>query len=301
MSDFPAAHSMDTTWFAVDAEGHIGMFNSGEGGAVPKSNSQFMREYWTKRQDNWCLYELHDLFWQWSQQNENRVIDLEIPSHDILNQLRIDLPKSNCSQKTTKKKKSKIPQISRSPSWIDAGVISNPNSYIDWEMLYGCWLLILSGDETQTFDLLKHHCLKSADSRDYILHFSGEPALIFITYCPKTTLQKLFHQGLVQYAHPSSPYCRDLATALGLFSYIHDYSYPFPYECDGQPIHPLKLDNLPEKLQDILTWTWFDDIKFSESREIQPIEQMKCNTWGTSKRWMDTQGNEREGHPHDRS
>ncbi len=33
--DYPAAHSMDTTWFAVDAQGHIGMFSSGEAGAVP--------------------------------------------------------------------------------------------------------------------------------------------------------------------------------------------------------------------------------------------------------------------------
>jgi hypothetical protein len=35
-SDYPAAHSMDTDWFAVDADGHVGVFESGEGGAVPK-------------------------------------------------------------------------------------------------------------------------------------------------------------------------------------------------------------------------------------------------------------------------
>ncbi|MGE3804941.1 MAG: hypothetical protein AB7K24_09745 [Gemmataceae bacterium] len=33
--DFPAAHSMDTTWFAVDRDGHVGMFDSWEAGAVP--------------------------------------------------------------------------------------------------------------------------------------------------------------------------------------------------------------------------------------------------------------------------
>jgi hypothetical protein len=38
MQDFPAAHSMDTKWFAVDADGNIGIFRSGEGGAVPSSN-----------------------------------------------------------------------------------------------------------------------------------------------------------------------------------------------------------------------------------------------------------------------
>jgi len=33
--DFPAAHSMDTTWFAVDEEGRVARFESGEAGAVP--------------------------------------------------------------------------------------------------------------------------------------------------------------------------------------------------------------------------------------------------------------------------
>src|SRR5215470_3696098 len=34
-TDFPAAHSMDATWFAVDRDGHVGVFDSGEPGAVP--------------------------------------------------------------------------------------------------------------------------------------------------------------------------------------------------------------------------------------------------------------------------
>jgi hypothetical protein len=36
-ADFPAAHSMDTEWFAVDANGRIGIFESGEPGPVPLS------------------------------------------------------------------------------------------------------------------------------------------------------------------------------------------------------------------------------------------------------------------------
>jgi hypothetical protein len=35
--DYPAAHSMDTDWFAVDAEGGVGFFSSGEPGPVPVS------------------------------------------------------------------------------------------------------------------------------------------------------------------------------------------------------------------------------------------------------------------------
>jgi hypothetical protein len=35
-ADFPAAHSMDTTWFAIDGQGHVAQFHSGEDGHVPE-------------------------------------------------------------------------------------------------------------------------------------------------------------------------------------------------------------------------------------------------------------------------
>lgn len=34
-ADFPAAHSMDSTWFAVDKAGHVALFATGADGAVP--------------------------------------------------------------------------------------------------------------------------------------------------------------------------------------------------------------------------------------------------------------------------
>src|SRR5437660_377534 len=35
-ADFPAAHSMDTEWFAVDARGHVAVFVTGENGMLPR-------------------------------------------------------------------------------------------------------------------------------------------------------------------------------------------------------------------------------------------------------------------------
>lgn len=34
-NDYPAAHSMDTRWFAIDESGHLGIFASGENGHLP--------------------------------------------------------------------------------------------------------------------------------------------------------------------------------------------------------------------------------------------------------------------------
>jgi hypothetical protein len=36
MRDYPAAHSMDSTWFAVDANGELAFFDTGEGGCLPE-------------------------------------------------------------------------------------------------------------------------------------------------------------------------------------------------------------------------------------------------------------------------
>jgi len=34
-TDFPAAHSMDASWYAVDGQGNVALFHTGAGGAVP--------------------------------------------------------------------------------------------------------------------------------------------------------------------------------------------------------------------------------------------------------------------------
>ena len=38
MEDFPAAHSMDSTWFAVDENGEVAFFDTGEGGTMPEGD-----------------------------------------------------------------------------------------------------------------------------------------------------------------------------------------------------------------------------------------------------------------------
>lgn len=298
MHNFPAAHSMDTEWFAVDADGNIGIFDSGEGGAIPESNTIFRVDAIKKGLDCAWLDDIHDLFWEWSKESDDRVINLNIPAIDILKGLGIDSWKPSSDVETTKKVRPKILPPSTSTPWVDEQEISNSKSVGSWGCADTHWLLVIAKIEADIFKILKNHSLRN---RDYIVHFSGEPALIFLPHCPSTTLQMLFEKGYVHYAVPLKAYRNGLATLLGFFSYWHDYSSPFPYECDGQPIYPLKLDDLPEKLQDVVTWNWFDQARFSENRKLQPIEYMRCNTWGRTKWWVDTQGSEREGHPHDRS
>lgn len=298
MQDFPAAHSMDTEWFAVDADGNIGIFDSGEGGAVPESNYRLRQNAQTMGIENWFMGSINTLFLEWSKESSDRLIHLNISAEQILLSLGIDPQNLDISIKNTENISPKILPSSTSTPWIDEYEISNPKSPKSWGYPDPYWLLLVSGNEANIFNILKHHSL---GTEDYIVRFSGEPALIFLTHCPPTTLQMLFLKSSVRYALPLKAYRNGLATLLGLFSYWHDYQAPHPYECDGQPIYPLKLSDLPEKLQDVVTWNWFDTIQFPDSRTIQPIEHMRCNTWSSNKWWVDTQGNERKGHPYDRS
>jgi hypothetical protein len=48
-ADFPAAHSMDSSWYAVDQNGNVALFITGEGGAMPEhayspEAAEFMEE-----------------------------------------------------------------------------------------------------------------------------------------------------------------------------------------------------------------------------------------------------------------
>src|SRR5262245_34548238 len=52
--DFPAAHSMDTEWFAVDRDGHVACFDSGTMGAVAAGATQEIG-YETKARIEACL------------------------------------------------------------------------------------------------------------------------------------------------------------------------------------------------------------------------------------------------------
>ena len=157
MSDFPAAHSMDTYWFAIDADENVAVFDTGEAGALP--------------------YSARKLF----------ICDL---------------------------------------------------------------ILYLPNNDRRTF------LLKTARTN--------------------TTLA---------------------AQLLGMFSYGHGDEWENwiagPYTRNQQPEKLLKLEELPEDIQDLISWTWFEELCFQDTEIIQPIEYTKCRTWegmGFCQGWVDTKG-----------
>ncbi len=86
MQDYPAAHSMDTTWFAVDKEGNLALFDSGEGGAVPYSNHRVK------------MGSIDSLLLEIAQNYEHRVLKSKTPNHYIEKHLSLEKLQNSVSK-----------------------------------------------------------------------------------------------------------------------------------------------------------------------------------------------------------
>lgn len=82
--DFPAAHSMDTEWFAVDDDGHVAVFDSGEGGAVPRGIEEGARDDLAER----ICFDHGD--WLWSQAAMRGLHARASRDHEIIAFVRAD-------------------------------------------------------------------------------------------------------------------------------------------------------------------------------------------------------------------
>jgi hypothetical protein len=282
MQDFPAAHSMDTDWFAIDADGNIGVFNSGEGGAVPQTHYLSFVE--AQEQDQ--VY-LNNIFYEWAKRSKDGIIDHSSTSEQILQSLGVDLSKLENTSKGNLGSRSLRSSVDAQEAPIKSSQYSDTH-----------WLLFPNGDELKMLKTLKNDNWRSGD---YVIRFAGHPLMMFVSYSPTLTIQMLFKKGYLNYylRLNSNPYDNALLTLLGIFYYSHSHSLPAPYEWDGQSTYPLKLSDLPERLQDALSWNWFENIKFADNRQIQPIEHTKCKTWNNDKWWLDTQSNYHKKHPHE--
>jgi hypothetical protein len=251
MRDFPAAHSMDTDWFAVDANGNIAVFDSSEGGAVPCSNREMITKHKVMFLDDFFPYLPHD---------EQGTILLKTPATEwvqgvTLNQLQKEI-------KIAKKSDLK-------------------------------WL------RNRLFDLLlifsEASSIQKLNTDNPVFRLAGEPIVFWYRQVPIKDLESLIaSQEIIGGKSISLYQNRHL---LGLFSYDHPIGHAHPYDRNPTPTIPWKLEDLPEPIQDSISWTWFDDLRFSEAEKIQPLEHTKCDTWGISEYWVDTQGQEHEEYP----
>jgi hypothetical protein len=234
MQDFPAAHSMDTSWFAVDADGNVGTFRSSENGAVPKT--------------------------------------LKVPLR--LEEFMEELPKDERG----------IVQLS-----VDGSLVSqNTSLEALWEDMEDEDMMFDPGD--MMFDLilvLESKAVIDELIPDVCLQFSGSEVVVYVDGCSIEKVKNLIETGKILRGKPWFDLLNN-AHIFGLFPFCHDFGAPAPYKRKNVPKNPLKTEELPLNLQQIVNQIHLDKVHFTETPEIQPIEHMECRTWRSDDWWLDT-------------
>jgi hypothetical protein len=272
MSDFPAAHSMDTTWFAIDADGYVGIFNSSEGGAVPEDLPS-----WSTIQNpidlnsellNLWLGDLPQLF----QYNSSVKIEpaleslgLEIGSEIRFLSMEMLLENIECHEKYVSL---------QSDRGVERDIIEN---------------LILQLSTEQAIDALRSQA-------KIIVRFADDKILVYVDSCNLNWLKKSIESGMVIAGTDSFHLDANLSW-FGWYEYDCREQYPAPYDRIYSIERPILFTDLPPEITERIRAIELKNIRFSDTKEIQPIEHMPCYTWGRSTHWVDTNGIDRDEFP----
>src|SRR5215470_11324975 len=248
--DFPAAHSMDATWFAVDQDGHIGMFHSGEAGAVPA--------------------EVNDTIGQ----SDDAVLEALEPL-PVIGEPRFDLS-------------GMFHPGLRSGALPKRRVLPR-----GWPSLDEAQSLLLSNESPVTPEVRALPGVE-VDRVGLFVLVSLEPSAELTQHDPRWKVWDEFKRVV-----GAGPFCitsagRPCITSIalfgpeltvarrGLFAYsAHDarFNLPEPYGLVLAPQQPLRLDQVPRRLRDVLVTRARLDVSFTSSLYVQPAEHVPCAVW----------------------
>ncbi len=256
VDDFPAAHSMDTVWFAVDADGHIAEFDTGEQGWLP-AWWQFPRR------------EVAELVQEFGELHEtDGYLVSDFVTHDLLSELAravgwrlLASEKGDDSAHLHGEEQAVYGDCPR-------GTEVDPNS------------LPKGSTALAEFEFWRWRTQRSSIARLLIavppdVTLGGEQ----LTYGGKFNLYRLEDISLNQYLdlHESqvclgcyhSQYQRTNALhRLGIFRYASSDLASRPYVRFASPQRPLEVTSLPIHLQQFFQMVQFPRLRFLDSREV---------------------------------
>lgn len=261
--DYSAAHSMDAQWFAVDADGYVAEFHSGESGAVPKEAPLD------------CAGEEFVESIESSRETESPTLDWDTTVSEL--------------RSTTKHFELKVHTLQyrpQEPTWrklaISLGFLASRP--LQTRVVYPSLFLLVSSWEPFEDD-------RRADQCQFMETTQG-PGV----YYPSMTPEKY------QAIHDADWCLTCVGNPLFLFDESY-YSLAFrgcyyfdhnvgenltagPYSRLLIPKNPIHIDELsPAAIESALTIR-FDNIRFADEPWIQPVEHLPCEAWGSD--YLDT-------------
>lgn len=258
--EFPAAHSMDTEWFAVDAHGHVGYFDSGEAGAVPNSALQVAQE----AEDS-----LTEAILQLRPED-----GIEYFMDDLLGQPGGPLFAYSWSTE----------RFEPEP------VMSVRNTY-PGALLHLADESLFAPYQPPTGGFLSRLLARSPRQRYQVVRVNNSQHLLGAVHeqLPMNVLKAWIESGVVKRAWVN---WEPEPNRIGIFPFTHGDGFESwisgPYLKTAQPAHPIKLDELPEVFRRLVGPTRFADIDFSRCHAIDPHALGQCSSWVDS--WVSLDG-----------
>ncbi|MFZ5832112.1 MAG: hypothetical protein ACOY3P_18675 [Planctomycetota bacterium] len=260
LPDYPAAHSMDTEWFAVDRDGHVAIFSTGEAGAVPKSASQ--------EGDVSLLIELAELR----------------PACGVLKDPSGHLPPVAGRQHVDPLPASAPPADPPASSFlVRLGLFfngsrksvsaqpsdANREAFISFPML-----MFLRSRRLVEREIAAGEGEVLPSTAYVAVHF---PRLSFETH------RRLHESGecLGCFYHFEEAPHADAASA-GVFRYDHEFGENWiaaPYGRTECPLEPLRIEDVPTRLRPQIESVGFSDLCFAETPFLQPVDKVDCFAW----------------------
>jgi hypothetical protein len=260
--DYPAAHSMDSQWFAVDRDGHVALFETGESGSVPAEVME------TRQRSNPF------------RSGEHIEVREPVDVYALLAEIAALVPRTEV--------------IFDPRGRTLPGPFGETHAPFTRGGSLQRILLLLEATDLVEKDL--------ADGRAVRLSSTDPPIVWFprISRALLTKLHNrdqclacawLWHQEATEH-EPEIP----IPAALGLFYYAHlDGAEPYdlhqPFGRVQAPARPMHLDQVPPSLRTILGRFRMRSICFAEQTHTHPAEHSRdCLVWGDGAAYLASDG-----------
>lgn len=285
LDDYPAAHSMDTTWFAVDADGFVGSFSTDESGVVPwrAARVEQVFEYADSPSNVFVVNSRDFKFYN----------DVHDVTDFIIRQILWAAPEQvllNVSDQDRARHEDQHETISR--TWQRFGLDEPYGEYLMFlpsEKLAEPYLEMGLARAKTLHDRTQHPDFKK---RNWLTRKLNEP----IWRSPVAVyFDEIDFQDCLKLHDAACLFCGQFdeffESKLGVYRFecsfaetvsemsVHDKGNYFRETHHHKPIsptHPLHVDYLPTGLRVLVEAVRFDKLRFRDSESVNVVEQQPC-------------------------
>lgn len=237
--EYPATHSMMTSWFFVDEDDNVAIMSMDDNGPIPLE---------AMGSDN----SIESLMYDDVAEEENGIKKLNLTDDQVLAMLepfwKEDVPEDICFYDT-------IFQVYEDKKDVFLQHLNNLREKLDDTWHYQVYILSEKQNIFLVNNIKDHHDAFLKDNK-VVKRFCESPDWDNITFREELV-------GVMEMLQDRCPY----------FLYDNDYNYVYPHERISVPAHPVKFQQMPERLRDKIIRL---PLRFAETPKIQLAYEHPC-------------------------